>query len=185
MKAYTIGFHGCDLRVALDVVTRKKGLQPGSSRYDWLGSGVYFWEDNPRMAWVWARHTAKQRPQIIQTPAVLGAVIDLTDCLDLAQMGASTILESAYEALAQEVARAGGTMPQNIGEEERYLDHAVFETLHELRKTQNLPPFKTVRALFQSGVPVFPNAGIHKWDHVQICVRDARVIEGCFLAKGP
>jgi hypothetical protein len=118
-------------------------------------------------------------------PDILGAVIDLTDCLDLAQMGAAKILEPAFDALVQEVARAGGTMPQNVGEEERYLDHAVFETLHELRKAQNLIPFKTVRALFQSGVPVFPNAGIRKWDHVQICVRDAMVIEGCFLAGKP
>ncbi|MGO8764325.1 MAG: hypothetical protein ACLQSR_04215 [Limisphaerales bacterium] len=185
MKAHTIGYHGCDLQVALDIVTRKKGLKSGSNRYDWLGSGVYFWEDNPHMAWAWARHTAKKQTQIIRTPAVLGAVIDFTDCLNLAQMGASKILEPAYNALVQEVARAGGIMPQNVGEEERYLDHAVFETLHELRKTQNLPPFKTVRALFQSGVPVFPNAGIRKWDHMQICVRDMVVIEGCFLANTP
>jgi hypothetical protein len=30
---------------------------------------------------------------------------------------------------------------------------------------------------------VFPGAGIRKWDHIQICVRDLSVIEGCFMAQ--
>jgi len=44
-----IGYHGCDLKVASDVVTRKAKLTPGMGRYDWLGTGVYFWEDDPNL----------------------------------------------------------------------------------------------------------------------------------------
>lgn len=183
VKTHVIGYHGCDLQVALEVVTRKEKLKPGTSRYDWLGTGAYFWEDDPHMAWLWAKHTAKQRPNIIKTPAVVGAVIDLTDCLNLIQTGTSKLLEAAYEALTQEISRVGGNMPKNVSEEERYLDHAVFETLHELRRRQRLPPFTSVRALFQSGESVFPGSGIRKWDHIQVCVRDLTVIEGCFLAN--
>jgi hypothetical protein len=178
-----IGYHGCDLKTAMAVVARKEVLRPGANRYDWLGTGVYFWEDDPKLAWGWAMHTSKQRPDWIQTPAVLGAVIDLQNCLNLVQTGASRILEAAYRDLVQEVERAGGQMPVNESEERRFLDHAVFETLHELRRTEGLPPFPSVRALFQSGEPVFPGAGIRKWDHIQLCVRDVNVIEGCFLVE--
>jgi hypothetical protein len=178
-----IGYHGCDLKVATSVVARRSTLQPGVGRYDWLGTGVYFWEDDLKLACGWARYTCKQRPQLIETPAAIGAVIELKDCLNLVQTGSSRILRAAYEALAQEVERAGGKMPVNVDEEHRFLDHAVFETLHELRRIQGLPPFSAVRALFQSGEPVFPGSGIRKWDHIQICVRDLGVIEGCFLAQ--
>ena len=185
MNSRVIGYHGCDLKVANEVVARKTKLTPGKERYDWLGTGVYFWEDDPDLALNWARHTARMRPELIQTPAVIGAVIDLKDCLNLVQTGASQILCATYRDLVQEVERAGGQMPVNESAERRFLDHAVFETLHELRRLQGLAPFPSVRALFQSGEPVFPGSGIHKWDHIQICVRDLSFIEGCFLASGP
>jgi hypothetical protein len=175
------GYHGCDLKTAMAIVARKQALKPGKEHYDWLGMGVYFWEDDSQLALGWAKHTAKRRPELIQTPAVIGAVIDLKDCLNLVQTGASRILYAAYQALALEVERAGGQMPVNETEERRFLDHAVFETLHELRRTEGRCPFSSVRALFQSGEPVFPGSGIRKWDHIQICVRDISIIEGCFL----
>jgi len=184
VKTRVIGYHGCDLKVATDVVARKSSLAPGPWKYDWLGAGVYFWEDDPKLAWGWARHTAKRRPELIQAPAVVGAVIELRDCLNLVQTGTSKILLAAYQALVQEVERAGGHMPVNEHEERRFLDHAVFETLHELRRREGLASFSAVRALFQSGEPVFPGGGVRKWDHIQICVRDAGVVEGCFLV-GP
>jgi len=72
-------------------------------------------------------------------------------------------------------------MPVNETEERRFLDHAVFETLHKLHRVKGLAPFPSIRALFQSGASVFPGSGIRKWDHIQICVRDISIIEGCFL----
>jgi hypothetical protein len=54
--------------------------------YDWLGSGVYFWEANPDRAYDWAVHHAeriKQESGAVVEPFVVGAVIDLGFCLDL------------------------------------------------------------------------------------------------------
>lgn len=178
-----IGYHGCDLKTATAVVARQNTLKAGRERYDWLGTGVYFWEDDSNLALGWARHTSRTRSENIRTPAVIGAVLDLKECLNLVQTGASRILRAAYHALVQEVQRADGLMPANESEERRFLDHAVFETLHELRRTQGLRPFPAVRALFQSGEPVFPGSAIRKWDHIQICVRDISIIEGFFLVE--
>jgi len=183
VNSRVIGYHGCDLKTATAVVARQDTLKPGGQRYDWLGTGVYFWEDDPNLALGWARHWSRRQPDNIRNPAVIGAVIAFKECLNLVQTGASQILHAAHQALAQEVERADGRMPSNESEERRFLDHAVFETLHELRRTEGLRSFPAVRALFQSGEPVFPGSGIRKWDHIQICVRNVSIIEGCFLVE--
>lgn len=41
-----IGFHGCDRSVVENVIS--------TNDYDWLGSGIYFWENNEERAWQWA-----------------------------------------------------------------------------------------------------------------------------------
>ena len=41
-----IGFHGCDRSVVEKVIN--------TNDYDWLGSGIYFWENNEERAWQWA-----------------------------------------------------------------------------------------------------------------------------------
>ena len=46
-----LGFHGCDESVR-DKVISEKGilLNPSENDYDWLGNGVYFWENNCKRA---------------------------------------------------------------------------------------------------------------------------------------
>jgi hypothetical protein len=65
--------------------------------------------------------------------------------------------------------------------ERRYLDCAVFETLHYMRDPKTQKEFDTVRAFFVEGGPLYPDAGLHAQDHVQICVRKTKNIIGCFL----
>ncbi|MGM0377752.1 MAG: hypothetical protein ACQEQ0_13340 [Bacteroidota bacterium] len=64
-----LGFHGCDKSVR-DAVVAKKGvlLKPSKNDYDWLGNGVYFWENNCKRALDFAifpknntPHNAKQK----------------------------------------------------------------------------------------------------------------------------
>ena len=66
---------------------------------------------------------------------------------------------------------------------ERYLDKAVFETLHKLRQQEKNDPFDSVRAFFVEGEPLYENAGLHSLDHIQICIRDPRKIVGYFLPR--
>jgi hypothetical protein len=53
---------------------------------DWLGTGIYFWENSARRALDWAKF-AKEHPKFTRTqvrhPFVVGAIIDLGNCLDL------------------------------------------------------------------------------------------------------
>ena len=40
-------FHGCDRRLRDAVLTGKSKLTASLNTYDWLGTGIYFWEHSP------------------------------------------------------------------------------------------------------------------------------------------
>lgn len=70
-----IGFHGC-AETSLDtILNHKQEMKKSTQDHDWLGEGMYFWENNYERALEWSKtkHT---------NPAVLGALIDLGQCLD-------------------------------------------------------------------------------------------------------
>jgi hypothetical protein len=42
-SSFVLGFHGCDQSVADDLLNGKDFV-PSANDWDWLGSGIYFWE---------------------------------------------------------------------------------------------------------------------------------------------
>ncbi len=181
-RSLFLGYHGCDLEVAQKVVSGQEQQLHSSNEYDWLGSGLYFWEDSHARALRWAQRNVSGK---IKTPAVLGAVIDLGNCLNLIDAEHLDLVKAAHQAYL-EFCRVSGLKPaQNQGKDlrARYLDKAVFETLHKLRAQEGKPPFDTVRAFFVEGDALYENAGLRSLDHVQICVRDPAKIVGYFLPR--
>lgn len=45
--SFILGYHGCDEAVA-EKVLAGEDFKPSDNDYDWLGSGIYFWEANPQ-----------------------------------------------------------------------------------------------------------------------------------------
>ena len=78
-----VGFHGCDKSVVDAVIAGKTELLASKNDYDWLGNGIYFWENNEERAWQWAKALAKRKISQVKEPAVVGAIIDLGYCFDL------------------------------------------------------------------------------------------------------
>ena len=72
--------------------------QPSANDYDWLGSGIYFWEYGPDRGLDWAREISKRYPNRIRRPAVLGALIHLGACFDLLDTRFTTYLGRFHEA---------------------------------------------------------------------------------------
>ena len=111
-----IGFHSCDKEVGLRVLNGYDELLPSQNTWDWLGSGIYFWEQNPLRAQEYALESA-QRKQFnkkpINTPFVIGAIIELGNCLDLIESGSLDILSKAYTTLKKAKDAAGEKMPVN------------------------------------------------------------------------
>ena len=185
--ALLLGYHGCDREVGEQILGEGGHLRASENDYDWLGSGIYFWEDNPRRALDWAEFV-REHPKFsrarIRNPFVIGAVIDPGNCLDLLETDSIRIVEETYRRLAAVLSAAGAPMPKNQrhGSEwaMRRLDCAVVNHVHEFRAQAGEAEFDSVRAAFVEGEPLYPNAGFHRRTHIQLCVRHTSQVIGYF-----
>ncbi len=178
-----LGFHGTDHAVVDKVITRTiHHLDKSEDTTEWLGHGVYFWENDPARAIEWA--TQGKTKGSIETPDAVGAVIDLGFCLDLTTMTGLQEVASAYASLRDTSALAGLELPQNtVGEDKvkRELDCAVIQALHRYRVLENLDPYDSVRAPFPEDKPLFDDSGFRKRNHIQICIiKPEKCIKGYF-----
>ncbi len=188
--SWVIGYHGCDEEVAEFVLSGEGKLKVSENDYDWLGSGIYFWENDPSRARVWAefvRHQPQSSAHLIRRPTVIGAVIKLGYCLDLLEAESIRLVRDAYGDLKKVAAEVNLPMPVNTGPKPdqpiRRLDCAVINYLHENRKAEGDRPFDSVRAPFIEGEALYPGAGFHARTHVQLCVRDEAQIVGYFRVR--
>lgn len=177
---FVLGYHGCDLSIIDDILTGKHDLQVSRNDYDWLGNGIYFWEDSYQRAFQWASQSRR-----ITQPSVIGAVINLGHCLNLLDVEHLETVRVAYRMLEQTAARAETLLPVNRGGKfkDRKLDCAVFETLHQMRAEENLVPYQTVRGFFVEGDALYEGSGLRNQDHIQLCVRETACIVGYFLPR--
>lgn len=182
-----LGYHGCAATTAQGLLS---GLdfQVSNKLYDWLGEGAYFWEWDPARAYAWAR---ERRPM---EPCVVGAAIELGNCLDLTQQSGVAAVRRAHISFERLQSRLKEKPLKNLpgkgsnpGDRVlRFLDRAVIDHLHAFnRKQAKLHPgqareFDTVRALFPEGDAVYPTSGFQEKTHVQIAVKQIAVIRGVF-----
>lgn len=185
----TIGFHGCDQSVVDKVITGKENLLVSTNDYDWLGSGIYFWENNEERAYNWACELSKQSGSSIKSPAVIGAVIDLGYCFDLTDSTYLQELKDAYNFLVDYSKLTGQALPENknIGSSTdlllRKLDCMVIQMAHKIKRKANKRPYDSVRGVFWEGKPLYPNAGFAEKNHIQICICNPNCIKGYFLPR--
>jgi hypothetical protein len=175
ITGFILGYHGCDHDVAEQLIAGKP-FEWSRNNYDWLGSGAYFWENDPVRALQWAE-LVKSRTKKIDRPAVVGAVIDLGLCLDLTTQSSLDVISTAHDELIKVIDKAGETKPVNIDELRRPLDCSVLNYLYE---SMPEPKFQTVRGFFIEGGPLYDGAFIQKRTHVQVAVRDLSCIQGVF-----
>lgn len=191
---FVLAFHGCDQEVRDKILSNKDRLVSGQNDYDWLGNGIYFWENNHHRALEYAQ-IIKDNPErcktIIKNPSVIGAVIDLGNCLNLLDSRYIEIVKNGHTLLTETAQKAGFPLPENRpikGGKElllRKLDCAVIETIHQSNKEKDRLPFDTVRAVFEEGDELYPNAGFRTMSHIQICVRNPNCIKGYFHPLDP
>jgi hypothetical protein len=178
-----LGFHGCDKEVGLNVINGRMRLKGSNNIWDWLGEGIYFWEQNPLRALEYAieSSTKKQFNKIpIRTPFVVGAIIELGNCLNLIEPESLAILKEAYFGLSEIYQDAEEIMLQNENDNRR-LDSAVFRHLHKSRADTLSPPFDSIRCAFNEGDPIYPGANFTKRLHMEISVLNHDMIYGYYL----
>src|SRR2546421_9551351 len=96
-RSALIGFHGCDKSVADQVVSGHQDLRASTNEWDWLGHGIYFWEDSYARALHWAEEESQRAHGKVRVPAVVGAIIHVGNCLNLIEAEALRLVQAAYE----------------------------------------------------------------------------------------
>lgn len=182
--SFVLGFHGCDQSVAEQVIAGRECLCQSTNDYDWLGHGIYFWENDPERAKLFAEEAARRKPSAINSPSVVGAIIDLGYCLNLIESENLKLLKTGYELLVAASASQADPLPKNSDSLLlRHLDCAVIETVHQSRKEQNERNFDSVRGVFWEGKSLYPNAGFKGKNHIQVCIRNPNCIKGFFRVR--
>ena len=124
-------------------------------------------------------------------PAVLGAVLDLGNCLDLTERSSVPILKLGHKWLEKACLKEGREMPKNKNIKNnadlllRDLDCAVIQKIHEITKqhSDKIAPFDSVHGLFLEGNEVYNGSGFREKTHIQICIINPNCIKGYFLPR--
>ena len=182
------GYHGCDAAVAARALAGAARLNLSRNAYDWLGEGIYFWEHGPQRALEWAVEQANLSGAKIKEPAVLGAKINLGECLDLLDTANTRLLGYWYVEFRRFVQQKRARIPENRdapgsrrGDRVlRFRDRAVIDyTVSRISDVEGIS-YQTVRGVFLEGEPAFPGSKIALKSHIQIAVRDSACILGFF-----
>ena len=166
---FVYGFHGCRKSVANALLSGRDVMLSSDNDYDWLGSGIYFWEEAPARAFLWARR------KFGNDASVIGAKIRLGRCLNLMDVEAYAPLRDTYEVLKA----SGRVLPVNTPHYHR-LDCLVINTAMEYAEKVVDRPYDTVRCPFAEGHPVFPDSRLFDLSHIQIAVRRQEALEDLF-----
>lgn len=181
--SFVLGFHGCDKSLGEAIL---RGTEPhlkfSEKEYDWLGSGIYFWEGNPARAMDWAEQRKKEKK--IEKPFVLGAIIDLKHCLDLFDHNGLSEVKAAYIDLNAIFKTARSALPVNAGQTPdkagRKLDCMVMNYLHQYREDRAESDYDSIRGPFLEGSELYAGSGFRVDNHIQLCVRNTECIKGYF-----
>ena len=176
-----IAYHGCDVSTAERVLSGHP-FRPSENDYDWLGSGIYFWEYGYDRALRFAEQQRKRGR--IKKPTVVGAVLQLGKCFDLMDTKFTDELPVAFEMLKKLHEQTGQRLPENDGKtpdkKMRRLDCAVLNLYLTWLKDDQRVSYDTVRCGFVEGEPAFEGSGIRHQSHVQVAVRNAACVIGVF-----
>ena len=160
------GYHGTSSEAAEKIMV--EGFQPSRNPYDWLGDGVYFFQDAPQRAWDWAIERQGN------FAAVVGANILLEGCIDLLDLGWYQVMADAYDSYVKILKDSGQSIPVQSRGAHR-LDREVMNYMIGVLSESGFR-VACVRAAFGEGRPVYPDSAFYDRAHVQIAVRD---IEAC------
>ncbi|MDJ0649471.1 MAG: hypothetical protein QNJ60_12275 [Xenococcaceae cyanobacterium MO_188.B19] len=187
--SFVYGFHGIDKEVAIRILNQEDNFRHSNNSYDWLGNGIYFWENNYQRAIEYAQEDSKRANSSIKTPFVLGAILDLGNCLDLLDQKYINYLAIAFNVLEKYLERENKPLPKNtsFGKldfdfKKRELDCAVIRYAHKLAKEEG-EYFDSVRAAFLEGETLYPGSMFRKQNHIQIAIINPNCIKGIFLPR--
>lgn len=185
MKSFApiYGFHGTTLKSAKNIID-SGFFDKSAAHSEWLGHGVYFWENDPLRALEWAKRRNPGKAE--KDLCVIGALIDSARCLDLSTRYGVRQLKIAYDILAEKYASAGLPLPKNSGgaqEKNRRLDCLVLNTFFDAMSGKSDEVAAAVKSPFFEGKPAYEGGFFYEQTHTQICVSDQSCILATFFVR--
>jgi hypothetical protein len=172
------GFHATRRDVVEALLAQPAAWMPSSNAYDWLGRGIYFWEGDAVRG---LQFVSTRKPGT--DAEVIGADIELGNCLDLTTQRGVKVLRKAYLELRRLYRTERRKLPVNGGKGRdkplRWLDCAVVNYA-VLAAQEDGAPFDTVRAAFPEGEPIYPGAMLTEHAHIQVAVVNPSAIRAVF-----
>lgn len=172
-------------------------FRPSTNSHDWLGHGIYFFEESETFAVDWAlgRVAALALQGVLDSHAVIAADLDLSGCLDLCSGDFSRDLARIHLTLplpvraqhAPRLTTAGGQQ-HTVGDvgmplhslSFNYTDTTVLNALvHDLKK--NGTAITSKRAAFVDGDQLYTNSYFFRRSQVQIAVLDLAIVSNPVL----
>ena len=133
-----LAFHGTSRKVAEKILSGQSELKSSSHSWEWLGDGVYFWENAPERALRWAIEREKEEPTVI------GAIIQVGRCLNLMDKSSNLPVIQAYERVSKLFDANRIPLPENNGKF-HYRDAIVLNYVHRIAElnmaTRTSTPF--------------------------------------------
>lgn len=161
-----VGHHGTS-RSYLDSI-QKDGLRISRNDYDWLGDGVYFFQDSVERAREWA--VQEHGSDAI----VICADIELENCIDLVDSKWSKCFSNMYNDFIAKFKEGRLPIPTQSGKAHRLDRHVINYCVGVL--AENGVVVSSLRAPFVEGNPFYPGSALYCESHIQICVRDVSVV---------
>jgi hypothetical protein len=170
---WVYGYHGTSRSRADKIIA--EGFQPSTNGYDWLGTGVYFWQDAPNHALHWARKMYQQEPAVIKSRLRLDKTC--LDLLDMADFEDPDFWMDSYNGFTAIYQRMGTVLPTQNPDipGKRHLDCAFFDYFKVSLSEQK--SIGAIRSAFVEGKRIFPDSAICDKTHVQIAITNVNLIE--------
>lgn len=136
----------------------KKSQVPG----DWLGYGIYFWENDIGRAERWQMKKG--------LGAILECEIDTSNLLNILELSAAT--KKFYESANKQLKSYKNPKPNNKQSQLYFLDCKLFNDL----KKQFEHEYSGFRMAFHLGDSITPDGNIYQDQHIQICLWETSAI---------
>jgi hypothetical protein len=172
------GYHATTPECAAEILSR--GFKLSDHSYEWLGKGIYFFQDTKDYARYWARNERKEG--LLAEPAIIGAEINYERFLDLVEHQHLLKLKKFYERLEKSArtdygsAKAAQRAHDGVWKPRAHpLDCFVINEA-ALAAEEGGEPFYALRAVFFEGDPIYPKSHLFDRQHIQVAVREPKLI---------
>ena len=129
-----------------------------------------------------ARPGRQKNKTPIKTPFVIGAIIELGNCLNMLEPVSIDVVRKAHNDLIEIYKKSEKPIPVNK-DAIRKLDCAVITYVHESADYYAMPSYDTVRSAFNEGSQIYRSSNFYDRLHIEICVRNPSLIKGYFLPR--